>query len=372
MSIEWEYIEKSVNGTLRPDQQRALNEWLDGDPRRRAWWNAIRDERRHRQPDDATIARWRADFAARLHRARARRRRRLVVYRGAGVAAVVAGAILLVARQPAERRLAPVEEWRGISLANAEGIVTRLTATPGTDTMRVDGITVTRDGHALLYPPATPGGAPRENVIRVSRGNEYRLRLGDGTVVWLNAESELRFPASFPPGERRVHLRGEAYFEVEAAADRPFLVNYEGAEVEVLGTRFNVNARAQRTTLVEGRLLVRAPDGTTRELLPGETVATGTVTGGVALLSRDPRRFVAWHEGRYFFIETPVEEILDDLAPWYDVEIIFADHPARAQRFSGIISRHDSFETLMNLLECTRTLSFTVSGRRVTIRSLTP
>ena len=209
------------------------------------------------------------------------------------------------------------------------------------------------------------------NRVVVPRKGEYRVVLADGSVVYLNSDSELRFPTSFEGGERRVWLRGEGYFEVERDAARPFVVTTEAIAVRVLGTRFNVNAYegepGVRTTLVEGRVRVdgrRGGDGMV--LVPGEQATWKE--GQLSKRRVNVEAVVAWIEGRFYFEEgATLEEIAAQLERWYDVDFFFASEDVKHLVFAGVIKKEYSANEIFEIIEKTTRVTFAVNGRTVVV-----
>lgn len=208
------------------------------------------------------------------------------------------------------------------------------------------------------------------NVLSVPRSCEYRLRLADGTMVWLNSDSELRYPVNFAGRERRVFLKGEAYFDVARNADMPFRVEAGEMEVEALGTEFNVNVYGDdgclRTTLAEGK--VRVSYAATRQaciLEPGEQAVLEE--GALSVRQVDLRDIVGWKEGRFVFSDLPLEAIVRQLERWYDMEFDFFDPAAKYYRFTGVIMRHKSLQEVLALLEETTDVKFKTNAHEIEV-----
>ncbi|HIX02612.1 MAG TPA: DUF4974 domain-containing protein [Candidatus Odoribacter faecigallinarum] len=208
------------------------------------------------------------------------------------------------------------------------------------------------------------------NVLSVPRSCEYRLRLADGTMVWLNSDSELRYPVNFAGRERRVFLKGEAYFDVARNMDMPFRVEAGEMEVEVLGTEFNMNVYGDdgclRTTLAEGK--VRVSYAATRQaciLEPGEQALLEE--GALSVRQVDLRDVVDWKEGRFVFSDLPLEAIVRQLERWYDVEFDFFDPAAKYYRFTGVIMRHKSLQEVLALLEETTDVKFKTNANEIEV-----
>ena len=208
------------------------------------------------------------------------------------------------------------------------------------------------------------------NTLSVPRSTEYQVQLSDGTRVWLNSESELRYPVDFVSTERKVFLRGEAYFQVAKDTNKPFRVVVNDMMVEALGTGFNINAyqddNCLRTTLVEGKVRVSYSD--TRQeciLVPGEqaVLKEGVLTSGQVNVDD----IIAWKKGRFVFSDMPLETIANQLERWYDVEIRFDDTVAKYYRFTGVMKRYNELEQVLGLIEETTNVRFKVEGRQVRV-----
>lgn len=212
------------------------------------------------------------------------------------------------------------------------------------------------------------------NTIVVPRRGEYRLVLADGSKVYLNSESELRFPVVFTGGERRVYLSGEAFFEVAPDAEKPFIVEANDVDVRVLGTRFNVNAytpdRAIRTTLVSGK--VRVCDRVGEEsaiLVPGQQAVWQE--GHFSTRNVDVLAFTAWIDGKFYFEEgATLEEIAEQLQRWYDIDFIFSSGRVKQFVFAGMIKKEYTANQIFSIIEKTTRVKFTVNGRTVVVSEL--
>lgn len=208
------------------------------------------------------------------------------------------------------------------------------------------------------------------NTLTTPRGGSYQLTLPDGSRVWLNSASSLRFPVAFTGGERRVTLEGEAYFEVTKNRLHPFIVQTHGIEIKDLGTRFNVMAYGDepdiRTTLVEGA--VQVANGLKNVLLkPGQQAIVGENAGGKIMVApADTDAAVAWKAGYFSFHHTNIYEIMRQISRWYDVNVSYAD--SLDVSLNGHISRGVNASEVFRTLELTGELTFTIEGRRVIVR----
>lgn len=183
-------------------------------------------------------------------------------------------------------------------------------------------------------------------TLQIPEGSTYRLKLPDGTLVWLNASSSLSYPLRFPPGERRVELQGEAYFDVTTDG-RFFKVVTNGQTIEVLGTRFNVYAypdeSASHVTLVEGRVAVAGSI-----LKPGQQALIRS--GNLSVREVGTAAYTAWLEGRVTFDGKPFAQIMQELARWYGFDVRY-EGPVPDDRFIGGVHRTDQIGTALQFLE---------------------
>ena len=220
---------------------------------------------------------------------------------------------------------------------------------------------------AAEHPPANP--VPVYNTISVPRGGEFKVTLPDGTRVWLNAESSLRYPVSFSQTTREVELRGEGYFEVAHREDQPFIVKSKGQEVKVLGTHFNVKAYENEpyshTTLIEGSVHVRQlATGKQQLLRPGEQARLNKDSFEVIEASLEES--IAWKNELFVFRNTDIHSVMKQLERWYDVELAAGDLPEK--RFYGEISRNVKLSEILEMMELTSGLKFKIEGRRIMLQ----
>ena len=203
------------------------------------------------------------------------------------------------------------------------------------------------------------------------RGEKLLVLLPDGSRVWLNADSKLTYPEQFAKYNRDVTLEGEAYFEVTKDATRPFIVEANGMEVKVYGTRFNVNTRRDdqiQTTLVEGSVSVK-PKGLKEVMLePNQQAVFNKLAGRVTVRDVDVMSYVAWQRGNYYFENKSIGEILDELSLWYDIQVFFMNNEVRNERFSGYLPRYEEIDRLLSLIEKTSHVQFEIKGRVIIVR----
>ncbi|TCC96311.1 FecR family protein [Pedobacter hiemivivus] len=238
-------------------------------------------------------------------------------------------------------------------------------------------VTKTQSGQ-LVYnnkEEGTTKAAPGHmNTLTTPRGGQYQVNLPDGTKVWLNAASSLKFPSTFSGlTKRKVELSGEAYFEVakiNAPKKLPFIVVSGKQEVEVLGTHFNINAYADeantKTTLLEGVVKVSQAGKSHNVILkPGqEAVLTAD---DFVVQQADLERSIDWKSNKFIFKNESLEGIMRKISRWYDVEVVYAGSVPKQETFSGTLSRFDRVEKVLRRLEMTGEVSFKIKDRRITV-----
>jgi ferric-dicitrate binding protein FerR (iron transport regulator) len=233
-----------------------------------------------------------------------------------------------------------------------------------------------REGGATSKPFTIDHSPLTYNMLATPRGGQYQLILPDGSKVWLNAASSIRYPTAFAGNSREVELDGEGYFEVAKDASKPFHVKTRAQDVEVLGTHFNVNAysdeEAIKTTLLEGKVKVSSMvNGEWSMLKPGQQAMVSPSTGGGRgeVLTIDDNidldQAVAWKNGLTAFKSADIKSIMRQVARWYNVEVVYEGNiPPR--KFTGGIARSARLSELLHLLEVSK-VHFRLDGNRLIV-----
>ncbi|MCL1666550.1 DUF4974 domain-containing protein [Elizabethkingia ursingii] len=207
-------------------------------------------------------------------------------------------------------------------------------------------------------------------TLSTPRRGQYKVTLSDGTKVWLNAESSLKYPAKFAGSERYVELQGEGYFEVANNIAKPFIVASNGQQVKVLGTKFNINSYANeptiRTTLLSGQVeLLSSRNKATVVLNPGQQAKL--VRDGFEVRSVETDAFIAWTANEFRFKGASLQDVFRQVERWYDVEVDYSNIPAI--KVNGTISREKKLSSVLYALEKITDLQFNLSkGRRIQIK----
>ncbi len=227
-------------------------------------------------------------------------------------------------------------------------------------------------GHTLTYTSNPTEQVETYNTLMIPRGGEYCLELSDGTKIWLNSNTQLRYPTQFLGDKRIVELKGEAYFEVKTDAKRPFIVQTSRANIQVHGTAFNVRAfeheAIQHTTLAEGKVSIDNA-GKLYPLTPGQQARIGAKE--LEIKEVNPAVYCSWYKGQFIFENQPLEEILNQLADWYDVNIVYENDSLKQLHFTGDLERSADFADILSLIKLTTNVEFSVSGQTVTVHSKT-
>lgn len=377
-------IVKYHHGTLTAADQGELDDWLNADVRNRTLFNQLMEERyQHTNLDALDKYDEEKAFRSLMNRIGMPGRRGSARWKRWAVAAAVAGlgVFLLTGDLNPWRKGQPVAGvtrvagYAGdvppggnkaiLTLAGGRQIVldtmeSRTLALQGnTAVMKLNGRRLTLlagDAHLM-------GGAPAYNTLATPRGGQFELELPDGTDVWLNALSSIRFPTRFTGASREVEVDGEVYFEVAQHAGRPFIVRKGDTRVQVLGTHFDVTAYDDESTLtvtlLEGSVKVSTKSaGRSAVLRPGQQARLDNNGQMKVLEDVDVNRVVAWKDGRFEFSGN-IQEIMRRIARWYNVSIVYQGG-VTDKAFEGSISRYEYVSQVLKMLELTGSIHFTV------------
>ena len=366
--------EKYVRGSLTEEERRELDAWRGQSERNSRLFKRLCSE--------GFVEEWRErelwfdsdkaceDFMKCVVPER-RRRVGFWYYAAVMVILLIGGSVFFrqSARQADSGRSEPL--GHGCSIARLtldNGEVIELTGNKR-DTLLQAGVQLITTGQSVVYDSARVVAAEGYHQLEVPRKGEFFLVLGDGTRVWLNSETRLRYPVCFNQQERRVEVEGEAYFEVRKDSLRPFRVEIPGrGKIEVTGTAFNVHYYPDEAvalvTLVQGRVNLLAGNAEIG-LQPGEQ---GYISGGSSgKKAVNTALYTAWKDGRFVFREQSLEEIMRTISRWYDVNIEFTDPEVKQVTFSGNLRRYDDFGKVINMLEAVRVAVFEVNGNNIRV-----
>ena len=242
-----------------------------------------------------------------------------------------------------------------------------------TEIVATEELSIRNEGSRLRYTASENTKneqANNYNELIVPKGGEFTLTLSDGTKVWLNSQSKIRYPVIFNDITREVYLEGEAYFEVAKDPQHPFHVNARnGVNIEVLGTSFNVRSytdeNAIETVLEEGS--VRMSQGKDAVILSPGNKAVYLPNEPIQLTTVNTELYTAWRHGQYIFMEESVENILKQLSRWYDIEVFYSNEAAKSVVFSGDVRKYDDINTLLEAMEIAGGIHFRINGKTLIV-----
>lgn len=241
----------------------------------------------------------------------------------------------------------------------------------GNQVIRQGSASIRQAGGQLQYTAGTGTAINSYNTLTIPRGGQFQVTLPDGSRVWLNSASVLRYPVSFPGKERTVELQGQGYFEIAADASRPFNVKVNDMEVQVLGTHFDIMAypdeNSINTTLLQGAVkVVRGKKSVV--LMPGQQAVAASAGHSINVRDADTDNVIAWKSGLFVFNNTDLGTILREIARWYDVEIVDNTTGNNQERFGGSISRQQDLSAVLHLLEAGGNCHFRIEGRKIILQ----
>jgi len=288
---------------------------------------------------------------------------------------VAAGGYYFMQRSVEPKKISAVRQPEGqipgynkATLTLANGVVVPLDSTSH-QVIKQGNVTVYQQKGLLEYKEKGKGDATAFNKLTTPRGAQYRLTLPDGTGVWLNAASELKYPTSFQGKERRVYLSGEGYFEIAANAQQPFVVSANGVDVNVLGTQFNIMAYSDeafvKTTLLQGAVRV-SKEQETVILQPGQAAILNNGRKDIQVLQTNISEDVAWKNGYFVFNNENLESIMKKIVRYYDVEVEYRTDISN-KNFGGSVARFSSLAELLSTLELTGIVHFKMDGNKVIV-----
>ena len=235
----------------------------------------------------------------------------------------------------------------------------------GTETLNI------REDGSLKYSLSALSSMSEWHTLRIPKGGEYKIVLDDGTEIWLNSASELKYPAHFVGNERRVQLTGEAYFQVARNEAAPFIVETRDMDVKVLGTSFNVSVyedeESCHATLVEGRVEVNDKvNGEKVVLTPGtQALLRG---GEMTVREVNTKLYTLWRLDRFTFASEDMEGVIRKLSRWYNVDFFFANSSMKQKRFTGSLPKYADISQVLKMIEMTTDIKFEIKEHTIMIQ----
>lgn len=375
-------IAKEQLGSIGASEAAELAEWVDVDLQHQRLYERLK----LREYAKDILRRQEIDIEAGLRKYYSRypKQRNRRIFRWTSVAAAVVillscGLLFFNREESAKKEVADI--YPGTAKAElilSDGSVRQLEEV-GKEEIRLGEVVIHNTGTQLEYiskmATLSEGQKPvlTYNELRIPVGGEYQLLMADGTKVWLNSQSRLRFPEKFIGKERCVYLEGEAYFEVAHDSMRPFCVRTkEDINIQVLGTSFNLRAYEDEgtveTVLERGSVRMSGTQGN-MVLEPGVRVVYDQKDGKMSQTRVDTELYTSWREGRYVFQEETVDNILHKLSRWYGMTVFFNNEQAKNVMFSGNIRKYDTIKKILEAMEISGGVRFELKGNIIVVYS---
>lgn len=361
---------------LNESEARLLDDWRqDSEVKERVFRNL-----QEISTDDLERRYERADVDERweyFKKKRSGRRKRIMwsVGAAASICLLMTAALGYWVQRPDERDELAVEteQPNSVRLVLSTGETMNVSAEPEKVMALNEGTKLYVEGHLKYVHDSVPVKELQYNELIVPRGTFFHLVLSDGTKVWLNADSRIKYPVAFGEDKRQVELQGEGYFEVTKEEGRPFIVSTDRMDVRVLGTTFDVNTYEDQgkvfVVLKEGLVEVLAEGNESRIITPGQMALLDVfdLGAGIQVEKCDADVYTAWKQGSYSFRNMPLREMLKQVSRYYDVTIVYEDG-FEEEYYTGDISRDISLESLLSVIENSTSVSFKLERKTVYIQ----
>ena len=378
------WILRRISGTIGEEEAKLLDDWRNADPVNEATYRRLLDstflEREWRRMKSVDVARPLADMQAKIRRGNTRRLVNVWKYAGIAAAVVIGfivGGVVFFRHDPQLPLTVEGTGERETALYASQIHPGETKATLTTDDGQVINLGADAAGNEKAMKKRRerekPVGVPRLNHLATPRGGEFEITLEDGTKVWLNAESQLSYPDTFRSDERRVILKGEAYFRVARNEEKPFYVESDGQLVRVYGTEFNIRTyeedAAVYTTLISGSVALQAAGKLNAELFltPGRQAVFDKKEASAFVRTVDTEVVTGWRRGLFVFEEQNLGQIMAALARWYNFDYEFTDNVLSETVFMGSVPRYGDFNEVLEILEKSGGVKFRMNGKTVTV-----
>ena len=383
LSIDFEIIWKSIHSHLDHEEQLLLDKWLDEDQKHRSYYQKAQKHLSETEihPVKADLNKlWQDITIEEGVNHSDKKKKRLLLSVAASIAILIASYVLYPSLtsdsdiQTASRHLtypAPGQHKAILHLENGKQLVLGENA-DHTDQAVQDVMEIHNKSLRYKNRETSSSAQPMVmHVLEVPRGGEFMLTLTDGTKIWLNAQSTLKYPVTFDQDKRVVELTGEAYFEVFHDESRPFEVISGDQTLRVLGTSFNINYYPEEneiiSTLVEGKISINTSGGPQAILSPGDQAIYKPEQQSLEKQQVNTQYFIAWKNGLFYFQDKSLDHIMKVLSRWYEIEV-FYDNPKKQNiRFTGALKRYESFKEVIDLIELTDDVKFTIKENVIII-----
>jgi transmembrane sensor len=374
----FELFMEKLSGNLSPEDEKYVEKMLADNASFSRVWHTLEEESRALKADSfleqINVGADLDTLKQRINGIEKPRNKLFILKKALAVAAgfllIVTGAYFIFFRSEKivdkEKIAAAVKKNKqSVNLVLADGKTFELSKEGTAETIALDNATINTDNSTLQYSSSDT----MQNTLWVPAGESYKILLSDGTEVWLNAATRLRFPSRFYGQQREVYVEGEAYFKVAKDAAHPFIVHTALTQVQVLGTSFNINtyeAGNVKTALVEGKVLTKSNDGKSMELIPGYEanyeVAKGFVSGAF-----DEVDVLSWINGVYYFHNIPVADLVVAASRCYGIKIVLNKNDFAGRSITGLLDKN-KLTDFLNDLKTTAQIDYYYSGNELYLR----
>lgn len=371
--IDWRLFRKAVAGQLHSEEKTKLDTWLNSNTENKKYFQKAQAYFQLKSSDEFSEIDYRPAFDQFIEQTTKKDRSYLRMFQvAASIILLLASGWLAYVVVTAEdyQRLSdakPIQVKEGqIELVLSSGERVLLDKKGESNIKEGEGEIQKKDGLVnYLAFEAKKQKYTQYNTINVPRGSDFKLVLSDSTIVWLNAESSITYPIQFAGNIRKVSITGEAYFDVTPNKSKPFVVYSGNTKVKVLGTEFNINAYKGDagifTTLIEGSVAVDNGFGKQAVIKPNEQAITNS-SAHLEVRKVDVTIELDWRNGMFDFEDEKLEDILEELARWYDFKIFYESEDLKSYKFTGGIDRYKDMNQLLQLFEMTQSVNFYLKG----------
>lgn len=378
-------ITSYIKGEISADQQAVLDSWLEENESNKLLFESLLKE----SDFDATISEYDSyDIENAFNKVKAKKTFgnkklsiRRIFYYAAAIVLPIAVAITLFTRQaddemnnlPFAKTTIKAGEKKA-RLILSDGHTVSLAKVLTADTINDGSANIVSHDGKLKYNAEVGTTEMKYNTLVIPKGGEFDIVLADGTRVWLNSESEIKYPVNFSGDIRKVSLKGEAYFKVAHNKQKPFIVETEGVSVKVLGTEFNVRSYIDEdnlaTTLVKGSVEIQSRDNSSEKLIlkPGYQAVFDKTNVKLSSRKVNVKDYIAWKEGRFVFKSRRLEDVIKELSRWYDVEVFYQNNSVKDKKVTGVLKRYDDFSSFIEMMKITEVANFRIKGKTIIIR----
>ena len=377
-----ELILKVLDGVATPEEILMLSRWMEEDPANEIYfnqlkkaWNLMSGPFPSKEREEKELCR----YVEYIH-AKHKRHRLYRVYKYAAILILplLVSIYWLQKEQTAENASSMAVGMKiepgecKATLTTATGNVISLIPTKQVDIQIDERIKVTNGETGIVYNETKSAKTELQyNILHTPRGGEYTVTLSDGSRVYLNASSKMKYPVAFDDQKREVYLSGEAYFEVAKDTNCPFYVITDAMRVKVYGTEFSVNTygpQGVQTVLVSGKVGVQGKNSKEEYIMKPSQLAEFSNDGQFkGIREVNPLVYTAWKDGYFVFEEASLEEILERLSRWYNVDVFFSSEKVKAYHFTGYMEKYEDVEVILRAINKMVNVRFALKDRTIVV-----